>query len=304
VPCSRNRSSTRTAGIAITGCTPTHRHLDRDRGEQQVPRVLATAVALRGFVQHRNGDGPSRARACCSPPRRDRRCGGRDGGSPGWLGAWMDGTVNPEPPETSYAALAALAAAVEPGSAGLTFMPYLAGMRTPEYDPGCPGCVHGAVRSPTPPANLVRSVNGRRGFRAARVGRGPGRPGRGHVRSVITAGGGARKCRVGAASRRACWASRSPITPHRVGEGESPARPGPAEAAGQFGARCRRSSHGVGSGLFGSLGRRGRPGPRRRSRRHRAGPGRGGSATRPGRFYRPPVPACGPAGQFSLRKIP
>jgi xylulokinase len=161
----------------------------------------------------------------------------------------MDGTVNPEPPETSYAALAALAAAVEPGSAGLTFLPYLAGMRTPEYDPDARGAFTGLSVAHTA-GHLVRSVMEGVAFaqrESAEVLAGLGVP----VRSVITAGGGARSA-VWRGIQAGVLGVPVAYYPAPGGEGESPARPGPAEQpdSSALGAAILA---GVGSGLFGSL---------------------------------------------------
>ena len=105
---------------------------------------------------------------------------------------WLRGLLAPggDGAEASYAGLAALAAGVEPGSDGLTFLPYLAGMRTPEYDPDARGAFTGLSLGHTT-GHLVRAVMEGVAFaqrESAEVLAGLGVP----VRSVITAGGGAR----------------------------------------------------------------------------------------------------------------
>jgi xylulokinase len=105
---------------------------------------------------------------------------------------WLRGLLAPggDGAEVSYARLAALAAAAEPGSDGLTFLPYLAGTRSPEYDPGARGAFTGLSLGHTA-GHLVRAVMEGVAFtqrESAEVLAGLGVP----VRSVVTAGGGAR----------------------------------------------------------------------------------------------------------------
>jgi xylulokinase len=105
---------------------------------------------------------------------------------------WLRGLLAPggDGAEVSYARLAALAAEAEPGSDGLTFLPYLAGTRSPEYDPGARGAFTGLSLGHTT-GHLVRAVMEGVAFaqrESAEVLAGLGVP----VRSVVTAGGGAR----------------------------------------------------------------------------------------------------------------
>lgn len=90
----------------------------------------------------------------------------------------------------SYEDLSALAGQVGPGSGGLTFLPYLAGVRTPEYDPDARGALTGLSLGHTA-GHLVRAVMEGVSFaqrESAGVLAGLGVP----VRSVVIAGGGAR----------------------------------------------------------------------------------------------------------------
>jgi xylulokinase len=164
---------------------------------------------------------------------------------------WLRGLLSPDgdEAEASYAGLAALAAAAEPGSNGLTFLPYLAGMRTPEYDPDARGAFTGLSIGHTT-GHLVRAVMEGVAFaqrESAEVLAGLGVP----VRSVITAGGGAssavwRGIQAGVLGVPVCY------YPAPGEDGEAPARPGPGEQPGSS-ALGAAILAGVGSGLFGSL---------------------------------------------------
>ena len=107
--------------------------------------------------------------------------------------SWLRGFF-PAPPAggagLSYEELSGLAGRVEPGSGGLTFLPYLAGLRTPEYDPDARGALTGLSLGHTA-GHLVRAVMEGVSFaqrESAGVLADLGVP----VRSVVTAGGGAR----------------------------------------------------------------------------------------------------------------
>jgi xylulokinase len=105
-----------------------------------------------------------------------------------WLRGFLASAGPPE--EVSYDELAALAGQVGPGSGGLTFLPHLAGVRTPEYDPDARGAFAGlSVGHST--GHLVRAVMEGVVFaqrESATVLAELGVP----VRSIVTAGGGAR----------------------------------------------------------------------------------------------------------------
>ena len=161
---------------------------------------------------------------------------------------WLRGLLAPDgdAAEPSYADLAALAAAAEPGSGGLTFLPYLAGMRTPDYDPDARGAFTGLSLGHTT-GHLVRAVMEGVAFaqrESAEVLAGLGVP----VRAVITAGGGARS---------AVWRGiQAGVLGVPVSYYPAPRRvrgaPGAAEQpdSSALGAAILA---GVGSGLFGSL---------------------------------------------------
>jgi xylulokinase len=92
--------------------------------------------------------------------------------------------------EVSYEELSALAGAVQPGSGGLTFLPYLAGLRSPAYDPAARGAFTGLSVGHTA-GHLVRAVMEGVSFaqrESVEVLADLGVT----VRSVVTAGGGAR----------------------------------------------------------------------------------------------------------------
>jgi sugar (pentulose or hexulose) kinase len=140
-----------------------------------------------------------------------------------------------------------LAAAAEPGCDGLTFLPYLAGTRSPEYDPDARGAFTGLSLGHTT-GHLVRAVMECVAFaqrESAEVLAGLGVP----VRSVVTAGGGARS---------AVWRGIQagvfgvPVSYYPAPGGEAPAGPGPAEQpdSSALGAAILA---GAGSGLFDSL---------------------------------------------------
>jgi xylulokinase len=93
-------------------------------------------------------------------------------------------------PEVSYDDLAALAGRVAPGSGGLTFLPHLAGVRTPEYNPDARGAFAGLSVGHSA-GHLVRAVMEGVVFaqrESVSVLAQLGVP----VRSIVTAGGGAR----------------------------------------------------------------------------------------------------------------
>jgi xylulokinase len=104
---------------------------------------------------------------------------------------WLRGFVQSAgPPDMSYEDLAALASQAGPGSGGLTFLPYLAGVRTPEYNPDARGAFAGLSVGHTA-GHLVRAVMEGVVFaqrESAEVLAQLGEP----VRCIVTAGGGAR----------------------------------------------------------------------------------------------------------------
>lgn len=104
---------------------------------------------------------------------------------------WLRGLVQSAgQPEMSFDDLAALASQVGPGSGGLTFLPYLAGTRAPEYNPDARGAFAGLSVSHTA-GHLVRAVMEGVVFaqrESAEVLAGLGEP----ARCIVTAGGGAR----------------------------------------------------------------------------------------------------------------
>ncbi len=151
--------------------------------------------------------------------------------------------------KASYAGLAALADAAEPGCGGLIFVPYLAGTRSPEYDPGARGAFTGLSLGHTT-GHLVRAVMEGVAFaqrESAEVLAGLGVP----VRTVVTAGGGARSA-VWRGIQAGVLGVPVSYYPAPGGDAGVPARPGPAEQpdSSALGAAILA---GVGSGLFGSL---------------------------------------------------
>ena len=78
------------------------------------------------------------------------------GGTVGGGGAlrWLRDTICPE---LSFSEMTALAETVPPGSDGLVFLPYLAGERSPIWDPNAVGVFHGLDYAKTR-AHLIRAV--------------------------------------------------------------------------------------------------------------------------------------------------
>ena len=154
--------------------------------------------------------------------------------------AWLRDTVAPG---AEFGPLVEEAAAWEPGVEGLTFLPYLAGERTPHADPVGARLLHRPGPAPRPRRARARRARGRR-LRAARLA------------------GPARRARrpPGARPRlRRRRALRAVAEDHRLGAGA------PARAAGRGG------------------GRRVRRGAARRGRRRHVGvDGRGGRRVRAG----------------------
>ena len=164
---------------------------------------------------------------------------------------WLRGLLAPDGDgaEASYAGLADLATVVEPGSGGLTFLPYLAGTRTPDYDPAARGAFAGLSLGHTT-GHLVRAVMEGVAFaqrESAEVLAGLGVP----VRSVITTGGGARSA-VWRGIQAGVLGIPVAYYPAPGGDPQAPARPGPAVPpdSSALGAAILA---GVGAGLFASL---------------------------------------------------
>lgn len=212
---------------------------------------------------------------------------------------WLRGLLAPgdDAAQASYAGLAglaALAAAAEPGSDGLTFLPYLAGTRSPEYDPDARGAFAGLSLGHTT-AHLVRAVMEGVAFaqrESAEVLAALGVP----VRSVVTAGGGARSA-VWRGIQAGVLGVPVSYYPAPGGDSSDTGPAGAGRAAGQFGARGR-DPRWCGVGPVRLAGRRRRAGPGRRSGGDRAGSGRG--AQLPGRVRE--VPAEGRGGCLVAEK--
>ena len=101
---------------------------------------------------------------------------------------WLRGVVAPgEPPEK----VVAEAEPWPPGVEGLTFLPYLAGERTPHVDPECARRLRRPLASPRPRRARPRRA-GRRGVRAPRLPRAPAFTRSRARASARVSGGGAR----------------------------------------------------------------------------------------------------------------
>jgi len=79
------------------------------------------------------------------------------GASLGWIMRTVDVQVAESAPDARQAAALALAATIEPGAGGLTFLPYLEGERAPIWNPHARGAFTGLSIS-TEPGHLIRAV--------------------------------------------------------------------------------------------------------------------------------------------------